>query len=292
MTRRIFRTDLALPEGPSLLEDGSWLVAEMALARGCVTQIDATGASVRTLARTGRPNGIAIRGNEILVAESLTPSLLGLQRDGTARTIATSCEGHPLLWPNDLCVGPNGAIYVTDSGALVVDFLEGDAPSGDFANVAFDGRICRFGPAEGEERVLDEGLRFANGIAFGPDGLLYATETFTGNVYRYDTGQARPDRELFANVLDPSLNFAGLRGPDGMAFDNQGRLYVAVFGQGDVTILNPDGQVGERIPTGGRNPTNVAFGPPDSGDIYVTEDDTGCLEVYHVGADGLPLHDD
>ena len=33
-------------------------------------------------------------------------------------------------------------------------------------------------------------------------------------------------------------------------------------------------------------------GPPDSGDIYVTEDDTGCLEVYHVGADGLPLHDD
>ena len=46
-----------------------------------------------------------------------------------------------------------------------------------------------------------------------------------------------------------------------MAFSSDGRLWVAVFGQGDVTVLNPDGTVATRIPSTGRSPTNVTFGP-------------------------------
>ena len=52
--------DLGLPEAPVLLPDGSWLVAEMAPGRGCVTRFDANGGNRSVVARTGRPNGLAL----------------------------------------------------------------------------------------------------------------------------------------------------------------------------------------------------------------------------------------
>ena len=75
-----------------------------------------------------------------------------------------------------------------------------------------------------------------------------------------------------------------------MKFGTNGRLYVTVFGQGDVTVLAPDGAVAERIELAGSMPTNLAFGPPGSQRIYVTEDEHGTLEVCDVGTDGWPLY--
>jgi hypothetical protein len=42
--------------------------------------------------------------------------------------------------------------------------------------------------------------------------------------------------------------------------------------------------------TEGQWPTNLAFGPPGSESIYVTEDELGRMEVFEVGTDGLPLY--
>ena len=207
-------------------------------------------------------------------------------------TVLTHVGGVPLLWPNDLCVGPDGAIYFTDSGALVGDFLDGDAPKAGFASVTFDGRVGRFDPRTGEAAFIDTGLVFANGIAFGVDGHLYASETFTGEVYRYriDDGQVSARRERFGSVLAADWQGEGLRGPDGMAFSTDGRLFCAVFGQGDITVLAPDGSWLERMPLEGNSPTNVAFGPGERR-IYVTEDQLGQLTVHDVDAEGLALHE-
>lgn len=289
----IFCTGLALPEGPVLLPDGSWLATELALERGCVTHIDPTGASKRAIAKTGRPNGLAVDKDGIVwVAESLSPSIIRLTMDGTAETVLTQCDGEPLLWPNDLCIGPDGALYVTDSGILIGDFLVGSSPPENYMSLRYDGRVYRLDRASGQATLLDRGFLFTNGIAFGPDGLLYVNETLTGNVYRYaiGAGGTAGPRELFGNVLDPSYTAAGLRGPDGMAFGADGRLYVTVFGQGDVTVLGRDGSAEERIPLAGKAPTNVAFGPDGTRTIYVVEDELGQMEVYTVPTDGLPLY--
>lgn len=289
----IFTTDLALPEGPVLLEDGSWLVTELDLRRGTVTWISADGSSKRPVAKTGRPNGLAVdRAGVIWVAESLDPALLRLELSGEFSPALTECEGVPLLWPNDLAFGPDGAIYLTDSGVLVGDFLDDGRPRDDWATIQLRGRVLRFDPRTGEAWFLDDGYQFTNGIAFGPDGLLYVNETMTGNVYRYRLrdGRVEGGRELFGNVLDPAYAKPGLRGPDGMKFSADGRLWVTVFGQGDVTVLGADGAVVDRVELVGRAPTNIAFGPPGSGRIYVVEDELGQMEAYDVGADGLALH--
>jgi gluconolactonase len=46
----------------------------------------------------------------------------------------------------------------------------------------------------------------------------------------------------------------------------------------------------KRIKTDGNFPTNLAFGPPGSKKIYVTEDQKGTMEVFDVDTDGLPLY--
>ncbi len=287
----IFSSGLNFPEGPAVLPDGSWLVVEMAAQPGCVTQISPDGRDKRVIAKTDRPNGLAVdRNGYIWVAESAQSALLRMTLGGKTELIASACDGQPFLWPNDLCFGPDGAIYMTDSGIRVCDYKNGNAPRPNFEQIPLDGRVFRIDPTTGEARKLDGGLRFTNGIAFGPDGKLYVNETRTGMVYRYAwrDGGEMGSRECFGQSNPDPV--PGYQGPDGMAFSQDGRLFVAVFGRGRVNIMDTNGQVVEQIPTRGLKPTNVAFGLPGDKRIYVTENEFGALEVFDVGVDGLPLY--
>lgn len=284
-----FASDLKTPEGPVALPDGSFLVVEG--GRGCVTQISRDGQSKRIIAVTGEPNGLAVdnRG-AIWVADIRPPALIRLTLDGKFERVLTGCHGEPFLFPNDLCFGPDSALYLTDSGILTEDFAPGGAIRPDWAELKVDGRLYRVDTRTMEIEKLASGLKFVNGIAFSADHKLYINDTVTGMVYRYPwkDGKLAGPREDFGSVLDPSKP-ALFKGPDGMAFDTNGKLYVAVYAQQDVTVLGKDGGVIERIPTPGNLPTNVCFGLPGQKKIYITEYELGRLECLDVDADGLPL---
>jgi gluconolactonase len=289
----IFSVDLLDPEGPVALPDGSWLFVEGAADRGCVTHLSADGRARGIVKKTGRPNGLAIDAQgKIWVAESKVPSLLRLTWDGDVQVVATGCDGEPFLFPNDLCFGPDGAIYLTDSGVFIDSFAPQGKIRPDYMDVDYDGRVYRVDPRSGGVSLIDRGIRFTNGIAFGPDDRLYVNETLTGNIYRYSwrDGKVCAPRELYGNVLRPDAQ-PGWKGPDGMAFDAEGLLYVAVFGQGDVTVLDRDGSVANRIATQGRLPTNLAFALPGHRAIYVTEYENAEVEIFPVNCDGLKLCD-
>jgi gluconolactonase len=285
----IFTDDLSRPEGPALLPDGSWACVEMGPERGCVTQISADGRTKRVVAKTGRPNGLAVDRQGVLwVAESMNPpSLLRMTLDGKFEVVLTECEGEPFLFPNDLCFGPDGALYMTDSG---IPFPEWAGRRDDYRSVPTDGRVYRVDLPARRATLLDRGLRFTNGLVFGPDHSLYVNETITGDLFRYPwkDGKLVARRELVTNVFASDAP-DGYRGPDGMALGRDGRLYVTVFGQGDVTVLETDGALVRRLPLEGKMPTNVAFGPPGERRIYVTEQGVGRIEVLDVETEGAPL---
>jgi gluconolactonase len=284
-----FATDLKFPEGPVALPDGSYLVVEG--GRGCVTQISRDGQSKRIIAVTGEPNGLAVdKAGAIWVADIRPPALIRLAMDGTFERVLTECHGERFLFPNDLCFGPDGALYLTDSGVLANDLAPNGVISQEWMKLKMDGRLYKVDVSTMAIEKLDSGFQCINGIAFSSEQDLYVNETVTGLIYRYRWKDDRiiGSREVFGNVNlpgDPSV----FRGPDGMAFDVHGNLYVAVYAQGDITILGEDGRVIKRIATRGNQPTNVCFGLPGEKRIYVTEYEHGCVECFDVDAEGLPL---
>jgi gluconolactonase len=179
---------------------------------------------------------------------------------------------------------------MTDSGIDPDEFVDGQAIRADFRTCGYEGQVVEIDPRNGQVlRVLDSGLRFPNGIALDSDGRLYVNETITGNIYRYDlASSATPQRELFGNVIAGSPD--KFVGPDGMAFGDDGRLYCAVFGQGNVTVLDRAGSVAERIPTCGLRPTNIAFCEDHLGGAVVTVFDAGCLEWLGLPCRARPIY--
>ena len=121
----------------------------------------------------------------IWVAESQDPALLRLTMDGEVEVVLTACGDEPFLWPNDVAFGPDGALYMTDSGIRFADFMQGTEVRPDYLEVPMYGRVYKIDTATRAVETLDSGLRFPNGIAFGPDQDLYVSETMTGMVYRY-----------------------------------------------------------------------------------------------------------
>jgi len=289
----VFSGNLSEPEAPVILPDGSLIVAEMGQDKQSITHISADGKTQRLIAKTGRPNGLAVDKNSIIwVAESENPpSLIKLTKDGKKEIFLEDYKGTPFLFPNDLAFGPDGALYMTDSGVRFSDLVQDGSIRSDYMDIKTDSRVFRIDLHTKGIEEIDSGLKFANGIAFGPDNNLYVSEMFTGNIYRYRwiDGKIAPKREFFGNVFDKERPKA-FNGPDGMKFSANGQLFIAVYGAGTITVLGSDGSIIRHIPTKGSMPTNIAFGADAQKKIYVTEDETGTLQTIDVDASGLPLY--
>lgn len=279
---------LGQPEGPAFDHDGQLFLVEMDESRQAITRIE-NGKRAELARVAGRPTGLAFDGDNCLwVTGGPGGSLVRLAPDGRELLRVSGDPTGDFLFPNDLAFSPDGLLYMTDSGMRPDEFISGLNIRPDFFTAPYAGAIIEIDPRRGRVlRRIDTGLRFANGIAFGPDGALYAAESLTGWIYRYDLGAAAA-REPFSQTID-LVDASRFNGPDGMAFDESGYLYCAIYGRGEITVSAPNGHIGERISTNGRLPTNLAF-IPGRAEIAVTEVEHGAVERIAVARRGAPLH--
>lgn len=267
----------AFPEGPCVGSDGRLYVCEV--EGGWVTRMESTGPR-RWVETGGRPVGGAFHpSGDLYLCNSGLHAVLRITHDGHWTVATQNSGGKPLVRPNDLVFDRNGSLYFTDP--VLDPAASRERPSG---------MVHRLAP-DGTSEPIGAGVAFSNGIAFGPDGALYVAETARGRVQRW--GMQRDGtvaaREIFATVIRPD---EGEAGPDGMAFDVDGYLYVAVYGSGRVRVVAPDGVLVDEIDVGGRFPTNLTFGGPDGRQLFITEAERGRVVMTEVERPGLPLWGD
>jgi sugar lactone lactonase YvrE len=135
----------------------------------------------------------------------------------------------------------------------------------------------------------------SNGLAWSRDGAtMFYIDTPSKKVRAFDfdaaAGAISGERVVWDTSEDPAS-------PDGMAIDDQDRLWVAFCHGGKVVCYDPAaGRVVEQIDFPCIETTSCAFGGADFGDLYVTtgikrgleEDLAGRLFVCRPGARGLP----
>jgi sugar lactone lactonase YvrE len=142
------------------------------------------------------------------------------------------------------------------------------AGSMDNAEVETSGSLYSLAP-DGTLIMLISGCRISNGLAWSPDRhTFYFIDTPTHTVMAFDydlaTGAiANPHRAI---TIPPELGW-----PDGMTSDEDGMLWVALWGGAKLTRWDPaSGSLLEQIPLPAFNVTSCAFGGPHLTDLYIT----------------------
>ncbi|SUJ25735.1 Gluconolactonase precursor [Sphingobacterium spiritivorum] len=265
-TTTILLDNLSFPEGPAFTPNGDlWFVEQQ---RNCLSRY--RNGILQRYEVGGRPNGIATDNNgliwfcdsernQIRTFNSLT---------GDLEIIVSQLEDNALNLPNDLAFDKDGNLLFTCSGDSLTKG---------------DGYICALSPKQ-KLKVFRSVSFYPNGLAFNADySKLYIAETGTHNIW---TGNWDSQNMEWTNPVC-FTNTGGPVGPDGMAFDEEGNLYIAVYGSGTIHQYNPQGQLSAKIHAGGNNPTNCAFDPNGSLGLVITEAEKGLLVSYKTGYKGI-----
>jgi gluconolactonase len=224
-------------------------------------------------AETGSPNGHKVLADGTHLVCDRLGFVYHLDRDGKILGKASAeCDGEPLRTPNDICLdAPNGGFYFTDPGG------SREKPAGTVHYVDSAGKT-----------------HLAAGELFYPDGKnLLVGESMRNRIVAFDVsapGELGPPR-VFAELPSKGPNQLDNK-PDGMTLDEQGNLYVAHYGMGQVQVLDRSGKLVRQISAGAVIFTsNVAFGGPGRSHLYITgsigpsEQTTGVL--YRVTLNGV-----
>jgi len=239
------------PEGPAEDARGNLYFVQRSLGKVSVV----CGSAVHDVVDTGgKPQSVAVESSgSLLVPDAIRKALLRVTAGGGLQTLCDHCGDSPLRGPNDLVPLPGGGALVTDPG---MDF-------------ALPGAVLWIDPT-GDAYLLTNAMSFPNGIALHQDGrTLLVAESARDRIEEFQWRQATVSRRrTFAQLPEGS-------GPDGIALDSEGSLYVVCHFTGRVLMLDPAGRVVDVLWPGGSHPTNCTFGGPDFKSLYVTEDEAG-----------------
>jgi gluconolactonase len=261
------------PEGPAFDRDGNlffvnWLSSS-------IVKFSPDGVASEFFNTGGIPAGLAFHPDGSLYVADEGDDIHGLMRitpDGNAQILINEYEGRPLNGANDLVFDANGVVYFSDPWRTSLE-----NPVGGLYRLFPDGAL----------EQLDTGLAFPNGLALTANGTaLILAETMRNRLLGYELradGSVGPGTH-WADTYPPP-------GPDGMAFDIEGNLYVAHYSGRGVVVFDPAGQSVGKIEVPGRNPTNVAFGGEDGRILVITEVETGSLYRVQMDVAGQPLYD-
>jgi lactonase len=224
---------------------------------------------------TLRPAGIAIhRDGRIFLAgvgDFEAGAIIAIDAEGKHQEVVV---GRDLGYvPDDLVFDEHGGFYFTDFKGTATQ------PTGGVYYVA---------PGQRNVIAALPYMSGANGVALSPDGsVLWATEFCASRLHRVDL-QSPAVAKPFGSTVP--YHFVG-RAPDSMRVDRDGNVYVAMYQQGRVLVLNPSGIPIAQIVLPGYAEnrflkcTSMAFVPGRAEIVIVSRDESGGgAMIFRAGA--------
>jgi gluconolactonase len=133
-----------------------------------------------------------------------------------------------------------------------------------------------------------------NGIGLSPDGKrLYVAETYTAKLWAFDIeapGKLAKGESLTGTGAQFVYGAGGYSWFDSLGVDSAGNVCVATIGNGGISVVSPQGELVEFVPTGDPFTTNICWGGPELRTAYITLSGTGRLVRMEWPRPGLALH--
>jgi gluconolactonase len=255
----LVKGDFQRTEGPVGMADGGLLFT----GADSIIRIDPTGAISTFVEHSNQANAVSFdsRGRLLSVQRAPKNEKVGvLYPPGKEETLADAYQGTPFNRLNDLVVTAKDGVYFSDTAGLYY-----------------------LGPKGGPAVKVIGDVKSPNGIILSPDEkTAYVNDKDGAYLLAYDV---KPDGTLanrrnfakYKSLIDKTSKdplLAEDNGADGMAMDNDGRVYVAT--NVGVEVFSPKGQFLGAIPAiwGGdvfmlRKPQNLAFSGPDKKTLFI-----------------------
>lgn len=198
------------------------------------------------LARTpGRTYGFALGPDgACYCADVADPGIYRIDSEGEVERVSAGTGDRPALLPNDLAFLSSGELLFSDSGNWGGD----------------DGCIYAVGP-DGSTRVVDTSCAaYPNGLCVSRDGSEVAVveSTLPGvSVLSLGADGSLSDRRVLVELPGTV--------PDGLLYDDEGRLLISFWSPDAVLRVEADGElttvVNDPLRVALNQPTNIAFVP-------------------------------
>jgi len=216
---------------------------------------------------------------------ALNQSIVQLEVSGELSELARpEAERAAEVRMNDGSADPWGRFWV---GSMAYD----ERPGG--------GRLYLFHESIGTQTEI-ESVTISNGLAWSPEGrTMYYVDSGPGVVYAFDV-DARGDISSRRVLIE--FDVANEGAPDGLCVDEEGALWLAVWGGYEVRRYSPTGEQIARVQVPTAQPSCCTIGGANATTLYVTtarehmsdelleqETDAGRLFAVDIGVRGAPL---
>jgi sugar lactone lactonase YvrE len=171
---------------------------------------------------------------------------------GAARELAQPAAGNRDVRMNDGACDAHGRFW---AGTMAYDESPG---AGALYRLELDGSCT----------TVLTGLTISNGIGWSPDGAtMFLADSGTGRVDAFYFDASSGDLSRRRTVI--AIEEPGVA-PDGLTVDEDGGIWVALWGGGAVRRYRPDGTLLTVVPLPVDRPTSGAFGGLDRSTLFVT----------------------